>query len=307
MTEGFPMVSIITGTYNQPEVTLAFLESVKKITYPSYEIIVYDNASEIKKPDIIIEKHPDIIFIQNEKNLGFAGGCNVAMRAAKGKFLLLINNDTEVDPGFLEPLVAKLQKDPSLGVVSPKIRYFYHPDIIQYAGYTSINPITVRNKGIGFGEKDLGQYDTDSYTEYACGTAMLLPVEVIKKVGLMAEIFFLYYEEIDWIHRIKVTGYKIAYVHNSLIFHKDSITTGFMSPYKTYFVNRNRILFLRRNVHGLKFLLALFYQLFIAVPKNMLAYLFKGQFRLFMAYKNAIGWHFTNAFNPEIHKNISLG
>ncbi len=306
MAEEFPLVSIITGTYNQPEVTLDFLDSVKKITYPSYEIIVYDNASEVKKPDIIVEKHPDIVFIQNKVNLGFAGGCNAAMRAAKGKYWLLINNDTTVDPGFLEPLVAKLQNDPTLGVVSPKIRYFYYPDIIQYAGYTAIHPITVRNKGIGFGEKDLGQHDKDSYTEYACGTAMLMPIEVIKKVGLMAEIFFLYYEEIDWIHRIKVAGYNIAYVHNSLIFHKDSITTGAMSPYKTYFVNRNRILFLRRNVHGLNFFLAIFYQLFIAVPKNMLTYLFKGQFKLFIAYKNAIGWHFTNAFNPEVHKNISL-
>lgn len=306
MTEEYPLVSIITGTYNQPEVTLDFLESVKKISYPSYEIIVYDNASEIKKPDIIIEKHPDIIFIQNAKNLGFAGGCNVAMRAAKGKFILLINNDTTVDPGFLEPLVAKLQHDRTLGVVSPKIRYFYFPDTIQYAGYTAIHPITVRNIGIGYGEKDLGQYDIDSYTEYACGTAMLLPMEVLIKVGLMAEIFFLYYEEMDWIFRIKKAGYKNAYVHNSLIYHKESITTGATSPYKTYFINRNRILFLRRNVKGLKFFLALFYQLIIAVPKNMLVFLMKGQFKHFIAYKNAVGWHFSNAFNPEIHKNISL-
>jgi len=306
MKEEFPLVSIVTGTYNQPEVTLAFLDSIKKITYPSYELIVYDNASEIKKPDILKEKHPDIIFIQNKKNLGYAGACNVAIKAAKGKYLLLINNDTEVEPGFLEPLVAKLEQDPSLGVIGPKIRYFYYPDIIQNAGYTMIHPITIRNKGIGFGEKDLGQYNEDRYTEYVFGAAMLMPMDVIHKVGLMAEVFFLYYEEMDWMERIKRAGYKLAYVHNSLVFHKDSITTGSMSPYKTYFVNRNRIIFLRRNVHGLKFLMALLYQFLIAVPKNMLVYLFKGQFKHFVAYKNAIGWHFPNAFNSEIHKNKSL-
>jgi GT2 family glycosyltransferase len=306
MTEEFPLVTIITGTYNQPDLTLAFLDSVTKITYPNYEIIVYDNASEIRKPAIIKEKYPGITLLEYKENLGFAGGNNAAIRSAKGKYILLINNDTEVDPGFLQPLVSKLVTDPSVGVVSPKIRYFFTPDIIQFAGYTAIHPITIRNHGVGFGEKDNGQYDRDYYTEYSCGTAMLLPIEVIRKVGLMADIFFLYYEEIDWIQRIKDAGYKMAYVHNSLVFHKDSMTIGVMSPYKTYFVNRNRILFMRRNIHGLQYILAIIYQLFIAVPKNMLVYLFKGQFKLFVAYKNAIGWHFSNAFNADIHKNISL-
>ncbi len=259
------------------------------------------NASPAKKPAILKEKHPDIILLESDKNLGFAGGNNLGIRIAKGSFHLLINNDTEVDPGFLEPLVSKLQQDPSLGVVSPKIRYFYQPMLIQYAGFTPINPITVRNRGIGFQEVDTGQYDKDSYTEYAYGAAMMIPVDVMKKVGLMADIFFLYYEEMDWIHRIKDSGYKIGYVHNSLIFHKDSVTTGSMSPLKIYYLNRNRILFLRRNVHGLLFVMALLYQFLIAVPKNMLVFLFTGQFTLFRAYKNAIGWQFSNAFNPELH------
>ncbi|MEI6887713.1 MAG: glycosyltransferase family 2 protein [Bacteroidota bacterium] len=301
MSETFPLVSIITVNYNQPEVTLAFLDSIKKITYPFYEIIVVDNASPSKKPAILKEKHPDIILLESDKNLGFAGGNNLGIRIAKGSFHLLINNDTEVDPGFLEPLVSKLQQDPSLGVVSPKIRYFYQPMLIQYAGFTPINPITVRNRGIGFQEVDTGQYNKDSYTEYAYGAAMMIPVDVMKKTGLMADIFFLYYEEMDWIHRIKDFGYKIGYVHNSLIFHKDSVSTGTMSPLKIYYLNRNRILFLRRNVHGLLFVMALLYQFLIAVPKNMLVFLFTGQFTLFRAYKNAIGWQFSNAFNPELH------
>lgn len=306
MADTLPLVSIITVNYNQPEVTLAFLDSVKKITYPSYEIIVVDNASPTKKPAILKEKHPDIILIESKENLGFAGGNNLGIRIAKGQLHLLINNDTEVDPGFLEPLVLKLQNDRSIGVVSPKIRYFYHPELIQYAGFTKINPITVRNKGIGFQETDKGQYDQDSYTEYAYGAAMMIPVEVMKKVGLMADIFFLYYEEMDWMHRIKDAGYKIGYVHNSLIFHKDSITTGAMSPLKIYYLNRNRLLYLRRNVHGPLFLLALLYQFLVAVPKNMMVFLVKRQFKLFIAYKNAIGWQISNAFNPVLHKSPKL-
>ena len=306
MTESFPLVSIITVNYDQPDVTLAFLDSIKKITYPSYEIIVVDNASPTRRPAILKEKHPDIILIESRENLGFAGGNNLGIRIAKGSLHLLINNDTEVDPGFIEPLVKKIQQDPSLGVVSPKIRYFYQPDLIQYAGFTAINPLTVRNRGIGFQEKDTGQYDQDSYTEYAYGAAMMIPVNVMKKVGLMADIFFLYYEEMDWIRRIKDAGFKVAYVHNSLIFHKDSITTGTMSPLKIYYLNRNRLLYLRRNVHGIVFLLALLYQFLLAVPKNMLFFLFKGQLKLFIAYKNAIGWQFSNAFNKELHKSPTL-
>jgi GT2 family glycosyltransferase len=306
MSESFPLVSIITVNYNQPEVTLEFLDSIKKITYPSFEVIVVDNASPSRKPDILKEKHPEILLIESKENLGFAGGNNLGIRVARGKFILLINNDTEVEPGFLEPLVAKLQGDPVTGVVSPKIRYYHQPDIIQYAGFTPINPVTVRNKGIGFQEKDLGQYDVDSYTEYAYGAAMMIPVEVIKKAGLMADVFFLYYEEMDWMQRIKDAGYKIGYVHNSLIFHKDSITTGSMSPLKIYYLNRNRILYLRRNVHGFTFLLAVLYQFLVSVPKNMIMFLLKGQFKLFIAYKNALGWHFTNMFNRELHSSPML-
>ncbi|MCX6282918.1 MAG: glycosyltransferase family 2 protein [Bacteroidetes bacterium] len=306
MADKFPLVSIITVNYNQPEVTLAFLDSIKLITYPSYEIIVVDNASPTKKPAILKEKHPDIILIESKENLGFAGGNNLGIRIAKGKFHLLINNDTEVDPGFIEPLVSKLQMDPSLGVVSPKIRYFYQPELIQYAGFTTINPITVRNRGIGFQEADKGQHDQDSYTEYAYGAAMMIPLEVMMKVGLMADIFFLYYEEMDWMQRIKDAGYKIGYVYNSLIFHKDSITTGTMSPLKIYYLNRNRLLYLRRNVNGPLFILALMYQFLVAVPKNMLVFLMKGQFNLFKAYKNAIGWQISNSFNRDLHKSPTL-
>ena len=306
MAVSFPMVSIITVNYNQPEVTLAFLDSIKKVTYPSFEIIVVDNASPTADPAILKEKHPDIILIRSKLNLGFAGGNNLGIHIAKGKYHLLINNDTEVDPGFIEPLVSKLEQDASLGVVSPKIRYFYTPELIQYAGFTRINPLTARNRGIGFQEVDKGQYDKDSYTEYAYGAAMMIPVEVMKKVGLMADIFFLYYEEMDWIHRIKRAGFNIAYVHNSLIFHKDSVTTGPMSPLKIYYLNRNRLLYLRRNVHGFMFLMAILYQFLLAIPKNMLVFLIKGQFRLFLSYKNAIGWQFSNAFNPELHKSPTL-
>jgi GT2 family glycosyltransferase len=298
-----PLVSIITVNYNQPEITCDLLESLTHITYPSIEIIVVDNASPTKSPDIILEKYPYVTLIRSEKNLGFAGGNNIGIRVAKGKHILLINNDTEVDPGFLEPLIDKLEKNTDIGVVSPKIRYFFHPDTIQYAGFTPINPITIRNSGIGFNEIDKGQYEEDVQTNYAFGAAMVIPMKVMKEVGLMADIFFLYYEEMDWMQRIKDANYKIFYVHNSLVFHKDSITTGTMSPLKIFYLNRNRLLYMRRNVHGWKAIVSIVYQLGIAIPKNLTVFLLKGQFKLFTAYARAMIWHVKNLFNPELHQS----
>jgi len=301
-----PLVSIITVNYNQPEVTCELLESLRGITYKNVEILVVDNASPTTDPGIIATRYPEIILIRSDKNLGFAGGNNIGIRAAKGDLMLLINNDTEVEPGFLEPLVRKFQEDPEAGVVSPKICYFYHKDILQYAGFTPMNSITMRNHGIGFQEVDKGQYDQDRQTAYAFGAAMLIPRTVMKKLGLMADIFFLYYEEIDWIERIRKGGFHIWYVHNSLVYHKDSITTGSMSPMKIYYLNRNRILYMRRNISGLTFFLGCLYQALFAVPKNMLMFLLKGQFNLLKAYKNAIGWHFSHLNDSELHQSPGL-
>ncbi|MCD6112703.1 MAG: glycosyltransferase family 2 protein [Bacteroidales bacterium] len=300
----YPLVSIITINYDHPEVTCDLLESLKKITYPNIEIIVIDNASPNDDPSIIKEKYPEIIFIQNKKNYGFAVGNNIGIKKAKGKYILLLNNDTVVDEKFLEPLVLKCESDKSIGAVSPKIRFHYSPETIQYAGLTPINSYTVRSKGIGFGEKDRGQYEEDRITAYAHGAAMLFPKEILKKVGMMSDIFFLYYEELDWGYRLRQAGYKIYYVHNSLIYHKESMSTGKLSPFKIYYLNRSRILYMRRNIHGIKFVIGLFFQLFFSIPKNALFYLLKGKYKLCFAYFRAIFWHIKNIFNKKIHENI---
>lgn len=302
----FPLVSIITVNYNQAEVTCALIESLNKITYPSFEIIVIDNASPTDDPSIIKKRYPNVIFVQNPINYGFAAGNNFGLMRARGDYVLLLNNDIEVAKDFLEPLIDKLQKNETIGAVSPKIRYFYQPDTIQYAGYTPMNFITMRNFAIGHREVDNGQHNEDKETYYAHGAAMLVPMEVVKKVGLMSYIFFLYYEEADWCERIKKAGYSIHYVHNSTVFHKESVSTGRLSDLKIYYLNRNRLVFMRRNVHGRQFYFGIIYQVFVAIPKNAFSWLLKGKARLFYAYYRAIGWHLSHLFDKEIHENPML-
>ncbi len=301
-----PLVTIITVNFDHPEITCVLLETLRHISYPNIEIIVVDNASPKDDPAIISQRFPEIKFIQSKTNLGFAGGNNLAIREAKGKYCLFINNDTEVEPGFLEPLVDKLENNPKIGAVSPKLKFYVQPDTIQFAGQAPMNPYTLRSYGYGYGAKDSGQFDKDNLTYFVHGAAMMMPMDVIRKVGMMADVYFLYYEELDWGARIRAAGYELWYVHNSTVMHKESISTGRLTPFKTYYMNRARILYLRRNVSGLTFLIAFLFQIFVSIPKNLLVFLLKGDKGHFMAYQKAIFWHVKNIFIKDIQSNPVL-
>lgn len=297
MITDWPLVSVVTVNYNQSQVTCEFLHSFGQISYPNTEIFVVDNASPNDHPEIIKEQFPDIHFIQTKVNLGFAGGNNVAIPYCKGKYVLFINNDTEVDIGFLEPLVEVLEKNPQVAMVSPKIHYFHTPGTFQFAGFTPIHPITIRNFAIGFGEKDHGQYDITCETGSIFGAAMLVSMEAIKKVGIMTEKFFLYYEEHDWAEHIKKAGYKIFFQGKSLVLHKESISTVKESPFQIFYLTRGRILYARRNNHGITKLMSLLYLNLIAVPKQILHYLINKRADLAIASFRAMWWHFTHYRN----------
>ena len=288
----FPLVSLVTVNYNQSAVTCEFLDSIKKISYPNIEIFVIDNASPNDNPDIIKEKYPYIQYFKTEKNLGFAGGNNIALPHCKGKYVLFINNDTEVESGFLEPMVDLFESDDSIGMVSPRIHYFHTPNTLQFAGFTPINPITIRNFAVGFGEIDKGQYDITCETGSIFGAAMLVPYRIIEEVGMMTEVFFLYYEEHDWAEHIKKAGYKIYYQGKSLVLHKESISTVKDSPFQIFYLNRGRILYARRNSKGINKLLSFLYMNLLAIPKTAFTYAAKGRLDLSRAVFKAGWWHF---------------
>lgn len=292
--ENQSLVSIITVNYNQSEVTCELLESLKKITYKNIEIIVVDNGSKEDSQNNMLKKYDFIKLIRSQKNLGYAGGNNLGIKAAKGEYCLFINNDTEVDSGFIEPLVECFEKDTTIGMVSPKIKFFHSPDTIQYAGYSPMNQFTLRQELIGYHRVDNGQFDKGGVTHSIHGAAMMVPMKIIKKVGMMAEVYFLYYEEHDWSFRIKKAGYKTVYQPASLVFHKESISTGKDSPLKIHYLARNRILYARRNFHGLQFLIIIIYLCLISIPKNSIMFLIKRRFDLFIAFWKAMFWNLSH-------------
>ena len=286
-----PLVSIIILNYNQIKVTFEFIESTKKLAYKNFEIILVDNASKEDPTKLVQSTYPEVKLIVNKINLGFTGGNNVGIEASKGDYYFIVNNDTEVTENLIEELLEPFLIDSSIGVVSPKIRYFSNPNLIQYAGFTEVNPFTGRNKPIGGKEMDNGQHDISGYTAYAHGAAMLVKKEVVEKVGMLPDMFFIYYEELDWSAHIKRAGYKIYYQSKALIYHKESVTMGKESAIKAYYHNRNRILFMRRNTNALQFSFFLFFLIFVIVPKNILKYLIKGQMTHLKNFFRGLIWN----------------
>lgn len=289
-----PLVSIITINYNESEVTLDLLQSIRKLNYPNIEVIVVDNASPNDNPDVIKERFPEITLIKSPENLGFAGGNNLGVKQAKGDYLLFINNDTVVPLNFIEPLVQTLKEDPRIGMVSPKIKFHWDPTLIQYAGYTPMSHWTIRNSSIGYHQKDDGNFDTPGETQSIHGAAMMVPKSVVDEVGMMTEIYFLYYEEHDWAEMVKRAGYKIYYQPQSYILHKESVSTGKFSPLKTYYISRNRILFARRNFKPIPLFISLLFQGLVSIPKNSIKFLVKREFGHLKAFWRAVAWNLTH-------------
>ena len=304
-----PLISIITVNYNGLDMTLDLLKSIDNQSYKNLEIFVVDNASK-EDPTLFFQKnHPTVKFIRSEKNLGFAGGNNLAVKEAKGDFLFFINNDAEIPvdegnpanggEGCLQKLVALFNEKPKLGIVSPLLLYFNESkgsdkDLIQYAGTTRVDSVTARNKTLGEKEWDNGQFNTATETAYAHGAAMMIKREVVDNVGIMFEDFFLYYEELDWCERIRKAGYEIYVEPRARVYHKESASVQKISGLKTYYLNRNRIYFMRRNFGGINLIGFYLFLIFFTIPKNILTFILKSETDQIKHFMKAIWWNVIN-------------
>lgn len=289
-----PLVSVITVNYNQWEVTAALLDSIRRQSYRALQVIVVDNGSDYDPTPALSEQYPEVLPVRSEVNLGFAGGNNLALPYAKGSLLLFINNDTELTECTLQEMVFFIQGQPAVGMLSPMI--LYHPevcgrdDMVQYAGMSEVSSLTARNTTIGQGLSSKDQAQIPRRTAYAHGAAMLVPKRVIDQVGPLSEDFFLYYEELDWGERIKKAGYEIWVLPTAIVYHRESVSVARLSGLKTYYINRNRILFMRRNKPLSAFLLFQAYWWAVVAPKNVLQGFFKRDWENLLAFFMVMGW-----------------
>jgi GT2 family glycosyltransferase len=270
-----------------------FLKSISEVNYGAIEVIVVDNGSLKQPVKPLIKKYPEVKFIVNADNLGFAGGNNIGIRQAKGDYILLLNNDTEVEPGFIEPLLSCFQENDRVGMVSPKIIY-HGTDSIQFVGSGRISPYTGRSFRAHFKEKDSQEFSFRKPTEMLHGAALMVKREVIDKIGLLPEVYFLYYEEVDWCRQAKNAGFELWVVADSIVYHKESMSIGKNSPFKTYYMTRGRLIYMRRNLKGIQFLSSLLFYILLTVPKNIFVYLLQKDFKNLGAFVKGIKWNFSN-------------
>jgi GT2 family glycosyltransferase len=302
-----PLVSIITVNYNQPAVTAELLRSLALLNYPNWEMIVVDNASPEHSSAHLKKEFPFITHISTPANLGFAGGNNAGLQFAKGEYVFFINNDTEVTPLLICHLVQYLQQHPQCGMACPKIKYHWKPDIIQYAGAVGLHPLTSRSYDIGYLQKDDGTYNDTRPTDLPNGAAMLLPMQLIQQVGPMSEMYFLYYEELDWAARIKAAGYQVHYVGTAAIYHKESVSTGKNSVLKTFYLFRNRLLYIRRNYKNWRYWVAATFFVFVSTPVHIARHAAKKEWQHAKGIWQALRWNFSsNPFEEPTHHSSTL-
>lgn len=293
-----PLVSIISVNFNQIQVTLELLESLRSISFRNFEIILIDNGSTEDSTKLLSENYPEVNYIYSDKNLGFSGGNNLGIRASKGDYLFFVNNDAEITEGCIETLLQLFNSIPPLGIVSPLICYdpklTNNQQIIQYAGATHVHPMTGRNEILGEKQIDKGQFNKAKETAYVHGAAMMVKREVIDSVGVMPDEFFLYYEELDWSEQIRNAGFKVYVEPNALVFHKESLAVGKNSTLKTYYHTRNRIFFVRRNRSWSQIAIFYLFLFFFTIPKNTLVFLKNREWKHISAFYKGIWWNFFN-------------
>jgi GT2 family glycosyltransferase len=244
-----PKVVIIILNWNGKADTIECLESMKRITYSNYKILLVDNGSTDGSVECFRERYPGMEIIENRENLGFAEGNNVGIRKAMetgADYVLLLNNDTVVDKEFLGELVEVAESDPKIGFAGPKVYYYNYnsrKDVLNFAG-GKLNMWKGTSYHIGGNEIDTGQYDEIKKVDYAEGSCLFISKEVINKIGLLDSIYFTYWEETDWCIRGKNAGYSSIFVPKAKIWHK--IGASNKGKKNVYYLVRNRFWFMRK-------------------------------------------------------------
>lgn len=223
-----PHTCVILVNWNGRDDTLECLASLERAAMDNATVIVVDNGSEDGSVGEIRSRHPGVRILAMETNLRFAGGNNEGIRAALAsgaEQVMLLNNDTTVEPGFLRAMTARLASAPDIGVVAPKIYYYDRPDLLWYAG-GEVSMWTGTMRHLGIREKDDGRFDRPRETTYATGCCLLTRREVLERVGLLDESFYMYAEDADWCARVRNDGYRIMVEPGARVWHKVSVSAG---------------------------------------------------------------------------------
>ncbi|MCX6031993.1 MAG: glycosyltransferase family 2 protein [Chloroflexi bacterium] len=296
-----PKVAIVVLNWRKPAETLACLASLEQLSYHSAQVIVVDNGSDDNSVALIRQHYPYVRVLETDANLGYAGGNNVGIRHALNQgaeYICILNNDVLVAPGFLEPLLAAaVGEDGTLAIASPAVCELGRPDLIWSLGANIVwrNGSVVR---LHSGEAYAAWVGRPPFeVDYTPGSAMLVPRKAWEAVGLMDEVYFLYYEEAEWCIRAQRAGFRILAVPNSAVWHEVEAQQGRGSPAVTYYMVRNALRFLRRNLPA-DSVTGPMLRVALLAHWNVLGDLRRGQFRRAWSRVRGVYDYALNRFGP---------
>lgn len=289
--------SIVIVSLNGEKVLPICMNALFKTNYKNFEVILVDNGSTDRTSEVVKTGWKEVKIIRSEKNLGFAGGNNLGIRSAKGDCIVLLNDDTEVHPEWLNAFEEIFSKYNDAGILGCKLLYPDNKTLQHAGGWIEPNGLTHH---FGYGEEDNGQYDYVKECEYVTGAAYAIKREVVEKIGLLdAKFFPIYFEEIDYCKRAQKKGYRIFYVPKAVVIHHESRTTNKFSSGFLFKYHKNRLRFLLKNKSIIEVFKALKYEikwLYNNRPSDTYLPLLKSYFAILPQITEIISYRLKNKF-----------
>lgn len=264
-----PLVYIIVLNWNGKADTMECLQSLEHIDYPNAKLLLVDNASTDDSVVTIREMYPTLEILQNKDNHGYAEGNNIGIRHALQKgaeHVVILNNDTVVDPAFASELVRVAEADSKVGIVGSKI-YNFKTNVIQYLGLKNVFFDSVLfKKNVGGGAEDKGQFDDFTDVDCVAGCSMLIKATVLKKLAGFDQAMILYYEEVDLFMRAKRAGFSLKVAPKSKVWHKGGASANKAKGFVRYHISRNSFIFSRRHFNPIQLAVFLLKEVFLKIP-----------------------------------------
>jgi GT2 family glycosyltransferase len=233
-----PLISVVVLNWNGCQVVGQCLQSLHEQTYRPLEIIVVDNASTDGSAEVVRQKFSWVKLVVSKKNLGFGGGNNIGIKACRGRYIMILNNDARLEPDCIIELRRSIEKNKEYGACASKIFLADKDNLLDAAG------IAIYKDGLSIGRGRLepaGRYDVEEEVFFASGCAMLLRKEMLDDIGLFDEDFFAYADDTDMGWRSQLAGWRCIYNPKAVVYHLHSASSSAYSPLKAFLVERNRI------------------------------------------------------------------
>ncbi|WP_343743742.1 glycosyltransferase family 2 protein [Chitinophaga sp.] len=303
-----PSVAVVILNWNGKAFLEKFLPSVCRSTYGNLQLVLADNASTDDSVAFVEAHYPSVRIIRNPSNDGFAGGYNEALAHVEADIYVLLNQDVEVEPGWIEPVVALMESDPRIAACQPKMRAYHQPDEFEYAGAAGgwmdvLGYTFCRGRILYTTEKDEGQYDDAQDIFWATGAALFIRSACFREVGGFDRDFFAHMEEVDLCWRLQRAGYRVCYCPDSKVFHVGGGSLPQGNPRKLYLNFRNNLMMLWKNLHSEDRWIVLFQRFFLDIlagVKSLVSGKPKDMVAIYRAYRDYYRWRKTYVNKHEL-------